>query len=413
MKVLQVNTVCGQGSTGKIAVGIANKVEQFGGDAAIAYGQGKTVYEPSYFIGRTWEKKLHALLFYRIFGSQGTGSQLATRHLLHFIDSYNPDIIHLHNLHGNYLNYPMLFRYLSEKALPVVWTLHDCWSFTGLCYYFDAVGCDKWKNGCGHCPQFKEASKYQFIDNSARNFERKRECFTSLGEKLVLVPVSEWMAGLLKDSFFKDTHIQVIHNGINIDIFKPRSSQDEIKSKLGIEGKTMLLDVVNNWETRKGLNDILELRRLVGKDYAIVLVGKLPNNIDSLPEGIVHIERTRNQEELSELYSAADVFINPTHEDNFPTTNIESLACGTPVVTYDTGGSAESIDDSGEYGLVTPENTPTALRDAIFSCIKNHPKEFYQEQCRRRSVANFNENTQFEEYIRLYNALLAPRSNNK
>lgn len=406
MRILQINTVCGQGSTGKIAVGIADRVKQSGGDATIAFGQGNTVFEPSYFFGSMWEKKLHGLLFYRILGSQGTGSQLATKKLLAYIDQYHPDVIHLHNLHGNYLNYPMLFRYLKEMALPVVWTLHDCWSFTGLCYYFDAVGCDRWQQNCGHCPQYKEASKYQFIDNSSKNLDLKRNLFTSLGDRLTLVPVSEWMAVLLSRSFFKGTNVHVIHNGINVDIFKPHGNLAEIRKKIGVGDRIMLLDVVNNWESRKGLNDILKLHQSLKGKCAIVLVGKLPPNNQNLPNGIIHIERTKDQNELSKLYSAADVFINPTHEDNFPTTNLEALACGTPVVTYNTGGSPEAIDNEGITGEVTEHNTPDALLNAIKRVVDNHPKSYYIKTCRERAEAMFNESIQFGEYIKLYSTLI-------
>ena len=274
-----------------------------------------------------------------MFGKTGFASKHATKKLLKFLDKINPDIVHLHNIHGYYLNIELLFNYLKEKQIRVIWTLHDCWSFTGQCAFFDYVGCDKWQTECKNCPMLSEYPK-SFVDSSKWNYQKKKELFTGLN--ITLVTPSKWLASLVKNSYLKVYDVKVINNGIDLNVFKPTPSN--FREKYCLKDKKMILGVAGVWDRRKGLNDFIELSKLLDDNYVIVLVGLNDKQLDLLPHNIIGIKRTENQQELAGLYTTADVFFNPTYEDNYPTVNLESLACGTPVITYDTGGSPEFVD---------------------------------------------------------------------
>ena len=333
-----------------------------------------------------------------LFDRHGLGSTSATWKLIREIEWIRPDIIHLHNIHGYYLNYPILFQYLSEMKTPVVWTLHDCWPITGHCAFFTYADCDRWKNGCHHCPCQKNYPTSLLMDRSETNYEQKRRSFTSLSN-LTLVPVSEWLDGLLDESFLKDVPRRCIHNGIDTDVFHADSSFSSF-----CQGKKVVLGVSNMWEPRKGMKDFLALRSLLSSDYVIVLIGLSKKQIYSLPEGIIGIERTDNLQQLVHYYSRADVFVNPTYEDNFPTTNLEALSCGTPVVTYRTGGSPEAVDE--ETGVVVPCGDVNSLAENIEAiCCAPYP-ETRSERCRQRVTENFCKSDRYQEYLALYNSLL-------
>lgn len=366
MKVLEINTICGKGSTGRIACQIADVVVQNGGEATVAYGrdyypQGCNV--PVFRIGSDIGVKIHAGLS-RITDRQGFYSKRATKRLIEFIEEYNPDIIHLHNLHGYYLNLPVLFSFLSIYNRPVVWTLHDCWAFTGHCSHFDYIGCDKWKTGCHHCPQKKRYPKSLILDQSKRNWEEKKRLFTLISNMTIVTP-SYWLAGLVKESFLKKYPVEVIHNGVNLEVFKPTPSP--WKEDHGIT-KPIVLACASLWDKRKGYSDVLKLSELL-PEYQIVIVGISKKQAKVLPSSVLGIQRTDSVEELVKIYSAADVFINPTYEDNFPTVNLEAIACGTPVITYDTGGSPECVDEKN--GVVVPKGDMNELKNAISSKIEN------------------------------------------
>lgn len=343
MKIFQINTVCGTGSTGRIAVDIAHVLQKEGHTSCIAYGRGQAPADvDSYKIDSLREVYAHALLS-RLTDRQGLYSTAATGRLIQKIKEYNPDIIHLHNIHGYYLKYDVLFRFLSAYNKPVVWTLHDCWPFTGHCAYFDFVHCDKWKEGCYHCPQKSSYPASCFLDRSRKNYDLKKALFTKV-EKLCIVTPSHWLAGLVKESFLGKYPVKVIHNGIDLHIFKPTLSN--FRRENGLEGYKIILGVASPWTPRKGLSDFIKLSKMMDDHTRIVLVGLSDRQIKKLPPHIIGIKRTNNPQELAGLYTTADVFFNPTYEDNYPTTNLESLACGTPVVTYNTGGSPESAGDT-------------------------------------------------------------------
>ena len=391
MRVLEINSVCGTGSTGRIACQVADVVVQNGGEATVAYG--RAYYEkgcnvPTYIIGSDTGVNIHAGLS-RITDRQGFYSKGATRKLVEFIEDYNPDVIHLHNIHGYYLHLPTLFNFLALYDKPVVWTLHDCWAFTGHCAHFDYIGCDKWKTGCYQCPQKRKYPASFVLDQSRRNWIEKKELFTSIRDMTIVTP-SQWLADLVKESFLQKYPVKVIHNGIDLSVFKPTPST--WKEDHGIN-KPIVMACAAVWDQRKGFKDVLKIADLL-PEYQIVIVGISKNQADSLPEDIIGIQRTESVNELVQIYSAADVFINPTYEDNFPTTNLEALACGTPVVTYRSGGSPECIDESS--GIVVTKGNINELAEEIKITIKKSRISFLS--CVQRA-SEFNKDHKFLEYV--------------
>lgn len=285
----------------------------------------------------------------------------------------------------------MLFNFLKTRKKPVVWTLHDCWSFTGHCSFFDYVNCEKWKTHCAKCPLKTRYPASYVLDNSFNNFNKKKEIFNDVNN-LTMVTPSNWLKELLRLSFLKNYPVSVIHNGVDLSIFKP------IENKKLIDN-IIILGVANIWDRRKGLIDFLQLRKILPEHYQIVLIGLSSEQIKSLPENIIGIERTSSIEELSEWYNKADVFLNPTYVDNFPTTNIEALACGTSVVTYNTGGSPEAIDIN--TGRVVEKGNINGLVEAIYS-LQELDQTTLKNNCRRRAAQFFNKDDRYAEYIKVY-----------
>lgn len=400
-KLLQINSVVNTGSTGRIAEEIGQTAIEAGWESYIAFGRNERPSASALIkVGTERDIKIHGLQT-RLFDRHGLGSRRATKELIRKIEKIEPNVIHLHNIHGYYINIEVLFQYLRIADLPVVWTFHDCWPITGHCSYFTFVGCDKWKTNCYSCPKKKEYPSSWFLDRSSKNHVLKKELFTSL-PNLTLVPVSQWLSGILDESFLQDYPIRVIHNGINTDIFKP-SATANFRVKYQLENKFILLGVANIWDRRKGLDDFIELSKLLNSDFQIVLVGLTQKQIEQLPENIIGIERTESVEELAEIYAESDVFLNPTYEDNFPTTNLESLACGTPVVTYRTGGSPEAIDES--TGIVVERGDINGLVEAI-QMIKRNGKQSYMDACVNRSHRLYKKEDRYREYLELYESLL-------
>lgn len=343
MKVLMINSVCGIGSTGRICTDIADELTENGHECKIAFGRKaapERYQKYAYRITSDGGVKINALKA-RLFDNEGFNAARATKKLISFIEEYNPDVIHLHNLHGYYLNVEVLFDYLKKADKKVVWTLHDCWTFTGHCAYFDYPECDKWRENCGNCGRLNDYPK-AIIDRSERNLAKKKEIFRGVKNLTVVTP-SKWLAELAKQSFLGEYLIEVINNGIDTAVFRPTESN--FKEKNGLSGKKIILGVANIWDARKGLGDFISLSKKISDDYRIVLVGLDEKQLGMLPENILGITRTSSAKELAEIYTAADVLFNPTYEDNYPTVNLEAQACGTPVVTYDTGGSGESVPE--------------------------------------------------------------------
>jgi len=402
MKVLQINTGVNSGSTGRIAEDIGRLLISGGDDSYIAFAraQGKSASE-LIKIGNKAGIYAHVLRT-RLLDGHGFGSYHATEQLLKELRRVDPDVIHLHNIHGYYIHVGSLFSYLKEAEKPVVWTLHDCWSFTGHCSHFDRVSCMKWKTQCYSCPLKKRYPSSLLLDRSRSNYRKKKELFTSL-DSLTAVAPSLWLANHVKNSFLKDSDIRVINNGIDLQVFRPDVETAAVRQKYGLENKSVILGVTNVWTQTKGLNDLLELNRSLRPHEQMVLVGMNKKQLKELPRGIVGVERTDSVEELASFYALADVYVNPTYLDNFPTTNIEALACGTPVITYLTGGSAEAIDD--KCGIALQKGDIAGLRLAIDKMAETE-RATLRILCAERANKLYNKDDRFEEYIALYRALI-------
>ncbi len=402
MKVYQINVVCGSGSTGRIAVALGENIKKNNGQCRIAYGRGNAPADvDSFLMTSKMQVYFHALMA-RIFDKQGAFSKKATKRLIADIQNYQPDIIHLHNIHGYYLNYEILFSFLKKYHKPVVWTMHDCWALTGHCAHYESVDCDKWKTGCVDCPNLKGYPAAYYGGNVGRNFDLKKRLFGDM-ENMTIVTPSEWLQRQVSQSYLKDKKTIAIQNGINLDIFKPTGSN--IKEKLCPAGQKLLLGVTGTWTKNKGLDDFVELRSKLGDDYVICLVGLTQKQMKQLPKGIVGVERTESVTELAQYYTAADLFLNLTYEDTFPTTNIESIACGTPVLTYRTGGSPEIIDET--CGFVVEKGDVDGVADVVKKQLQS--KENYMEACVNRAM-HFRETDCYRKYVELYEEILKEQS---
>lgn len=391
MKIVQLNVTCGLGSTGKICVSISKLLTQNNVENYILYSSGKSDYPLAIKYTNEHYIKLQALKS-RILGNYGLNSKHATKTLLNELKRIKPDIVHLHNLHGHNCNLEILFSYLKKEKLKIFWTFHDCWAVTAYCPYFSMEKCDKWKTCCECCPLRKQFS--WFADRSKELFEKKKEMFSGLD--MMIVTPSQWLANLVKESFLKDYSVKVINNGIDLSVFNPTES--DFRKKYEIGEKYMLLGVADGWGARKGLDVFVELsKKLDPAKYQIVLVGTNDSVDKQLPDNIISVHRTQNQKELAEIYTAADLFVNPTREENYPTVNMESIACGTPVLTFRTGGSPEIPDAT--CGAVVDCDDIEALEKEIIRIAEEKP--FTVENCLLRA-RQFDQNERFKEYIDLY-----------
>lgn len=396
MKVVLINTVANTGSTGKIVTALYRKLEQESEDVCIVYGRGKC--DPSiksYKTGSGMDFLLHVLRnFFR--GESGFGSVAATRKLIAYLEEEKPDIIHLHNIHGFYLQCEILFEYIKEKNIPVIWTLHDCWPFTGHCAFFDYAGCGKWETSCEKCSRHRSVYPYAlFCDNSKEAYERKKAAFQGVKDLTIVTP-SRWLKELVEKSFLKDYPVKVIYNGINLKAFFPE------EDKKNPSDRYIILGVANVWEKRKGLVYFKKLAKMLDERYRIVLVGLNPFQRIGLKltrySRITAVGRTQSVDELRRLYSSSAVYVNTTLEDNFPTTNLEALSCGTPVVTFRTGGSPESVDE--DCGIVVEKGNVEELKKAIEEVCGN-PEKYSKEKMVERAQ-RFRDEKMAESYWKHY-----------
>lgn len=401
MKVLQINSVCGLGSTGRIATDIDSKLRENNIESYIAYGRETSIENDHVIrIGNKLDYYIHGGLT-RLFDTHALrGSTRATNKFVKQLKEIDPDIIHLHNLHGYYINIKILFNYLKETNKPVVWTLHDCWSFTGHCAHFSFVGCDKWIGGCSNCPMKKSYPSSYLFDNSTNNYIIKKESFTSL-ENMTIVTPSRWLANLTGQSFLAKYPVEVIHNGIDINIFKPVDDK-YIREKLRLEDEFIILGVASIWSQRKGLHHFIELSKMLEDDCVIVLVGLNDQQINCLPENVIGIKRTSNINELAQIYSAANVFVNPSVEETFGLVTAEALACGTPAIVFDSTPGVEIVVDG--CGHVAEIGNIHDIKRHIEQ-VRNNSKNIYSEKCIKRVNDHFKQNDRFDEYIGLYRHL--------
>ena len=400
IKLVQINSAINKGSTGKIAEQIGVIAKKKGWNSYIIHSSryanetSLTDISTSTPLG----EKCH-YLGSLLFDSQGLYSRTSTKKVVRALEEIHPSIIHLHNIHGYYINFRILFDYIKSTQIPTIWTLHDCWPFTGHCVYFDRIGCEKWKTHCKQCMQ-KNGYPKSIIDRCTRNYELKRKLFTSV-PNMTIVPVSNWLHSLVEQSYLVKFPIRTIHNGIDIEKFKPCDSN--FRKRYSLENKFVILGVADGYGQRKGISDFNTLSEKLDDDMSIVMVGLSESDKKQIGPKIVGMGRTNSQQELIDIYSAADVFINPTYEDNFPTTNLEALACGTPVITYKTGGSPEAINEL--TGFVIDKGDVDSLASAI-ELVKKNGKSSFTMSCRERALKYFNKDDRFEDYFKLYNELL-------
>lgn len=398
MRVFHINAVP-YGSTGRIMFALADLLEAQGHQALCTTGfTWKKSNRPDHFItSNIITKKAHSMMAYAT-GRIGCFSVAATAGLLRRMDAFQPDVIHLHNLHGWFVNLPMLFGYIKKHNIPVVWTFHDCWPMTGHCPHFALSGCDRWKTGCHHCAQHREYPA-SGVDASEAMWRLKKKWFTGVRDLTIVAP-SRWLGDLVTASFLKDYPVKIINNGIDTELFRPRES--DFRAKYHLEDKFILLGVAFDWGYRKGLDVFTQLSRRLDGRFQIVLVGTDDSVDRELPDSIVSIHRTDSPEALAELYSAADLFVNPTREDTYPTVNMESLACGTPVLTFRTGGSPEIPDDT--CGCVVDCDDVDALHRQILRIADTRP--YTSQSCLNRAAA-FSAGDRYQEYLDLYRQMAA------
>lgn len=390
MIIAQINATCGAGSTGKICISVSELLSENGAENYIFYSSGSSDYPLGIKYANETAIKMQTLVS-RISGNYGFEAKHTTKKLIKILEKIKPDIVHIHNVHSHACNLEILFNYIRINNIKTYWTFHDCWAFTGYCPYFDMIGCNKWKTECNSCPQSGQFS--WIFDRSKYLYNKKKDIISNVD--LTIITPSQWLADIVKQSFLKDFPVKVINNGIDLSIFKPTES--DFRKKHECEDKYILLGVAFGWEKRKGLDVFIELSKSLDESYQIVLVGTDDNVDKKLPDNIISIHRTQNQTELAEIYTAADLFVNPTREENYPTVNMEAVACGTPVLTFNTGGSPEMLD--GSCGSVVPKDNVDAMFDEIIRISKEKP---YSIQACLNKAKEFNMKDRFNECVKLY-----------
>lgn len=395
MKIVQINTVYEKGSTGKIVAGIQAESIRRGHQNIVAYrySQGESA-DNVYYISTWLDCHIHNRIA-KYTHRSGFYSFHKTAEFIKYLKKLQPDVVHIHNLHGSYINITKLFGFLRENRIKTVWTFHDCWPFTGYCPYFEISHCEQWHSGCGHCLYGTNMLNKK---SAARNLQAKKGMIRAV-DLTVVVP-SKWMESLAKNSFYSKSDIRLITNGIDLSVFYP--IQPDIRIKHGIsQTKHILLGVATVWNERKGMDVFSELaRRLDQSTFQVVLVGNAPQSFIDDNGLIVFIDHVDDQCELAKFYSSATLFVNPTREETLGMVNVESLACGTPVVTFNTGGSPECIDSTS--GSVVDKDDIDAMEREIIRICETKP--YSAKACVRRAAA-FDKNARFEEYIDLYEEL--------
>lgn len=400
-RIFNISGAINFGAPGRIVEQIGLLAQKHGYEVLVAHStrNENPSQLPHFAMTTRYDEMTHALGA-KFLDLHGLLSTRQTRKLIEHIKIFNPDLIHLHNIHGYFCNFKVLFEYLDTVDTPVVWTMHDCWPFTGRCFHFVGADCYKWKTGCYDCQSEAGYTVSKYVDRSQPLYELKKRLFSQV-KNMTLVPVSDWQAAFLKDSFLCHHSVHTIHNGVDLEKFCPKEG-NRLRTKHQLVDKFVILGVASPWNTRKGLDDFYHLGLMLpSEEFTIILVGLKPEQVESLPKGIMGITRTESQQELAEYYSMADVFVNLTYLDTFPTVNLEALACGTPVITYETGGSPEAVDD--KTGLVVKQGDLNGVVEAICSFKRNPLSSL---NCRERAEKLFDKDKCFEEYICLYNELL-------
>lgn len=400
--LVQFNPVANWGSTGRLTEDIGDVVMDAGWDSYIAFGR---QFNPSKShllqVGGKMSVWSHTLKT-RLFDRQGFGSYCATKKLLKQFDEIKPDVFQFHNLHGNFLNLPLVLKYATENDIPIVWSLHDCWSMTGHCAHFVRIGCDRWKTECHDCPLKGEYPNSWLLDASRQNYREKKSLIEAI-PRLAIISGSEWLAGIAAQSYFKGRDIHFIPDGIDVEIYQPRTNGDELRRKLGLEGKFVILATGTEWTEDKGLSDYGKLRKLLSSDYAIVLVGMSPDALERVPEGVIGLPRTKTPVELSEYYSMADCVMSLSKMESFGLTPVEGYACGTPAIVYDTTALPELI--TPETGFVAKFLDVADVKEKV-ELMREKGKAFYTKKCREIAEEKYDRRKCYHEYMNVYESLL-------
>ena len=399
MKVLQINAISRIRSTGRLCAEIADYLNSIGEEGYLAYSAGKS-YEKGYKIGTPFEMKLHSFCS-RLFGLQGYFSESGTKKLLKYMDALKPDVVHLHNLHANYINLPRLFGYLKSNDIPTVITLHDCWFFTGKCAHYTVQGCYKWKTGCGDCPRLKKDNKSWFFDRTTKMYNDKKKWFSGT-QNLAVVGVSDWITGEAKKSFLSSARVITrIYNWIDLDIFKPVNAES-LRQKFALEKHFVVLGVASGWTSAKGLDGFLALAKIIPEDMRIVLVGRISADI-LLPDNVIHIPETNDTDEMVKLYALADVFAHLSPEESFGLVTGEALACGTPAIVIDSTASPELVGTG--CGFIAGSGDAEEILQNILK-IKEAGKQRFSENCRKFALNNFSKEDRTKDYVEMYKRIM-------
>ena len=403
-KLLQINSCVALFSTGQLVENIGKEAMIKGWESYVAYGRAAGPSQSQIFrIGNETDVKFHALQS-KLFDMHGLGSKNATEKLIKQITLINPDIIQIHNIHGYYLNYEIFFKYLSEANIPIVWSLHDCWPMTGHCSHFSQVNCDKWKTKCYACPLYRSYPE-SWLDKSERNFRLKKSLFTNI-RNVTMISASKWLGSVIQESYLSEYPLKIIPNGIDTNVFSPRTNNQEIRKRYHLENKFVIMGVGSMWGAEKGLYDYYKLNSILNDDFIIVMVGLSEIQIKNLPKGIIGISRTNNNEELAQLYSSADVITSLSYLEAFGLTPVEGFACGTPAIVYNCTSTPELI--TPEIGLVVEPGNIEGIFTAI-KTIKENGKLYYSENCREQAIALYKKEDRFGNYITLYEEIMKNR----
>ncbi len=405
-KLLQINVTANWGSTGRIAEQISNLAANQGWETYIAYGRNGNPSNSKLIKTGSKLQVYEHYLEEKLFDNDGLASRCATRKLVREIDKIKPDLIHLHNIHGHWLNYKILFEYLSTLDTPVVWTLHDCWTFTGRCGHYEKFKCYKWRDeGCSKpCPLKQNSALRRITEKTQYHFELKKELFTSV-KNLTLVPVSSWLENQVSQSYLKGQHIQTIHNGVNIQAFSPQEDPSSTLGKYGLLGKRYVLAVSSVWNEQKGLIDYCKLAPKLKDVATLVLLGLNDELRDKVKEyGILGIPRTENIKELADLYSGAGIVLNLSYGESFGLTTVEGYACGTPSIVYRATASPELI--TPDTGIVCEPGDINAVADAVRKLLAiDKPVA----ECRELAEREYDQQKIYSQYVSLYNKLILER----
>ncbi len=366
MKVLQINACYGYLSTGIIVEDIEKLLIENGCESYIGYQSKAKEMSNGYKIGTGLDRKFHGL-YSRIFGKQGYVSKNQTRKFLKWVDEIKPDIVHLHNLHSNYLNFNILISYLAENNIKTVYTFHDCWAFTGKCTHYSFVKCNKWKEACGNCPKNKHEVPSLFFDVTSKVIKDRTEHLNKISD-LTIVSCSNWMKKQVELSHLTPKKVVTIYNGVNTNIFKPH--ENSFRKDYSLNDKFVILGFANKWCLENNMAGVKSLVEQLKDDEKIVIVGcnEEQKKYFSAYKKVIALGFIKDRLELSDIYASSNVFVNLTYEDTLPTVNMESLCCETPVITFNSCGSPELV--SNENGMVVEQGNFDAIRKSI-DIIKN------------------------------------------